>query len=108
MMFPDTFQIMVLRELIAINIPAGAPVPEGRIGDRCAAILSEMGIRSRLRDFGACGDLFAFTRSGVDCVIAGPGDLSRAHGADEFVDAGELALAREFYRRLIFAELQGG
>jgi acetylornithine deacetylase/succinyl-diaminopimelate desuccinylase family protein len=93
---------------VFVDVPAGSPVPEGRIGDRCAAILIEMGIKSRLRDFDACGDLFAFTRSGVDCVIAGPGSLSQAHGTDEFVDAGELALAREFYRRLIFAELKGG
>jgi Acetylornithine deacetylase/Succinyl-diaminopimelate desuccinylase and related deacylases len=42
-----------------------------------------------------------FQRLGVDAVTYGPGDLSPAHGPDEYISVDDIIKASEVYLRLI-------
>lgn len=42
-----------------------------------------------------------FAASGISTVVCGPGDIARAHTADEYIEPGELADCEEFMGRLI-------
>ncbi|MCC8166663.1 MAG: M20/M25/M40 family metallo-hydrolase, partial [Planctomycetes bacterium] len=88
-----------------VTVPAGGPAPDGAIGEECAAVLADMGVSARIRDFTACCDLAFFTDAGIDCVLVGPGSLTEAHTDDEFVDEEQLVLARDFYRHLLKTKL---
>lgn len=50
--------------------------------------------------FGTEAGLFQ-AQGGVPCVVIGPGAIARAHKADEYVEAAELAACAAFVRRLI-------
>jgi acetylornithine deacetylase len=41
-----------------------------------------------------------FQRAGIDTVVCGPGDISQAHQADEFVSLEQLARCERFLLRL--------
>jgi acetylornithine deacetylase/succinyl-diaminopimelate desuccinylase family protein len=46
-------------------------------------------------------DASKLARAGIPSVILGPGDIDRAHAADEFVELGQVRLAAEIYARTI-------
>ena len=45
-------------------------------------------------------DASKFARIGVDAIVMGPGDIQKAHSADEFIPVDELAPASEVYAEL--------
>lgn len=51
-------------------------------------------------DFGTEAGLYR-ERLGVPVVVCGPGDMARAHRADEYIEAGELAAAERLLDRLV-------
>jgi acetylornithine deacetylase len=48
-------------------------------------------------DLGYWTEAALFAQAGIDAVVCGPGDIARAHGADEWVPVAELAAARDRY-----------
>ena len=50
--------------------------------------------------FGTEGGLFQ-SMAGIPTVVIGPGDIARAHKADEYITRGELADGSAFLERLI-------
>lgn len=89
-----------------VETPGSQPLPGSTLGECCLSVLQGMELPSRLRDFGACCDQFAFIRRGVECVLVGPGRLEEAHTANEYIHPEQLALAVEFYYRYIVHQLQ--
>lgn len=41
-----------------------------------------------------------FQQAGIDAIICGPGDIGRAHRADEFIETGELAACQQVIEQL--------
>jgi acetylornithine deacetylase len=56
-------------------------------------------------DFWTEGALFS--AAGYPTIVLGPGDIARAHTADEWVELHELEAAERFYTR-VFSFNQGG
>ncbi|HEY5949457.1 MAG TPA: hypothetical protein VIV40_28375 [Kofleriaceae bacterium] len=42
-----------------------------------------------------------YAEHGIDAIVVGPGDISQAHAADEFVTLADLDWAVELYRALL-------
>lgn len=91
---------------VFVQISPSQPLHASTLGDRCKDVLLDMGLPSRIRDFGACCDQVAFIDAGVDCVLVGPGNLEQAHTSDEYIKPEQLALATEFYYRFCLRELR--
>lgn len=51
-------------------------------------------------DFGTEAGLY-HERLGVPVIVCGPGDMARAHRADEYIDVGELRAAERFLDRVV-------
>ena len=65
-------------------------------------ILREMGLDFRLRKQAVTSEANVFTRSGIECVVWGPGrGAGNSHVPNERVEIGELHAAVDFYRRMI-------
>ena len=46
-------------------------------------------------------DASPLVRSGVPCLVLGPGSIDQAHTADEWVDLDQVALCTEMYTRIM-------
>jgi acetylornithine deacetylase len=69
------------------------------------AMLSAMagsGLSPRIGAWRAASDAGLLSgRTGIPCVLFGPGDTAQAHRPDEFVDLAQLATASEVIARLL-------
>ncbi|HEY0708269.1 MAG TPA: M20/M25/M40 family metallo-hydrolase, partial [Polyangia bacterium] len=52
-------------------------------------------------DLGFWTEAALFAEAGIDAVVFGPGDITEAHAADEFVEIGQLEGARDIFRNLL-------
>lgn len=52
-------------------------------------------------DLGFWTEAALFAEAGVDAVVFGPGSIDQAHAADEYVDVGDLVMARDAFVRLM-------
>lgn len=88
------------------GVGACEPLPGSTLGRDCQAVLSGMGVRAGIRSFPAGCDQHTFIRGGIDCVVVGPGSLSQAHTANEYIETDQLLLAREFYFKFLESKLK--
>jgi acetylornithine deacetylase/succinyl-diaminopimelate desuccinylase-like protein len=73
--------------------------PESEIVKAASAAWAEVvGSPAQLDCFPGATDARLFEQAGIPCVVLGPGALSRAHHADEFVTTDELSTAYRLYR----------
>lgn len=52
-------------------------------------------------------DACLFSEANIPCVVIGPGDMTKAHTKDEFVDLAQIPLGIEFYQRLMQSPMPG-
>ncbi|HEY0712091.1 MAG TPA: M20/M25/M40 family metallo-hydrolase, partial [Polyangia bacterium] len=52
-------------------------------------------------DLGFWTEAALFAEAGVDAVVFGPGDITEAHAADEFVEIAQLEAARDVFRSVV-------
>ncbi len=85
-----------------IKIITEAPVPplDDRNADNAAALVSQItGLNSRgVVSFGS--DAGYFSDAGFSTVLFGPGNISRAHKPDEYIEEQELIAGLEFMQKL--------
>ena len=68
---------------------------------------SVLGREVALAGFPAACDMVHFRAAGVPTAVLGPGDLARAHTADEWVDIREVADAARIYALAALSLLSG-
>ena len=85
---------------IRIVTEVAVPALDDRHADRAVALISDLtGLNSRdVVSFGT--DAGYFSDAGLSTAVFGPGDIGRAHKADEYITIGELAQGLEFLARL--------
>ncbi|NLY21656.1 MAG: M20 family metallopeptidase [Tissierellia bacterium] len=84
------------------GIPSSEPQEDFILKDICKEVLEEMGVETRIRDFPAGTDQYVHLQAGIDCVLVGPGSISKqAHITDEYLDIPDAELGIEFYYNLI-------
>jgi acetylornithine deacetylase len=54
-------------------------------------------------DLGFWTEAAVLAAAGIDAVVVGPGDIARAHRADEWVPIADLERARDLYARVLGA-----
>ncbi len=84
-------------------IPPAETQPDAEIVRKALKAVSEVvGTRSEPAGYqGTCGMSFLVNEERIPSVIFGPGDLRRAHAADEWVSLAELETAAKVYYRMI-------
>jgi acetylornithine deacetylase len=75
--------------------------PSERIVQVASKISQELVGHSRIMGVPYGSDASKFGRAGVPSIILGPGSIDQAHAADEYVELDQVALATEFYARII-------
>jgi acetylornithine deacetylase/succinyl-diaminopimelate desuccinylase-like protein len=64
-------------------------------------VLSKHGLPTAPVGFPAGCDMWTFRAHGVPTAVLGPGHIGQAHGADEYIDRGQLNLAADLYEDII-------
>jgi acetylornithine deacetylase len=78
------------------SYPALAPVN----GSELAAVLTELTGQEPLTAVSYGTEAGLYQQAGIDAIICGPGDIGRAHRADEYIETGELAACRKMIHGL--------
>ncbi len=87
------------------NYPLETP-PAAPIVLACRAAARGVGADDRVGGVEFGSDAGRLSRTGIPCVLFGPGDIACAHTAHEWIEMEELARGAEAYRRLSEAFLQ--
>jgi acetylornithine deacetylase/succinyl-diaminopimelate desuccinylase family protein len=93
---PD-FRAGIARLLPTTGGPSETPADAPIVGALLAAGRAVLGRKVAVAGFPAACDMVHFRAAGVPTAVLGPGDLSRAHTADEWVDIREVADAARIY-----------
>jgi acetylornithine deacetylase len=75
--------------------------PLERISQTVSKASKEVAGRACLEGVPYGSDASKLARAGIPSVILGPGNIDRAHGADEFVELDQVRLAAEIYTQTI-------
>ncbi len=75
--------------------------PSERIVQVVSKISQELMGHSRIMGVPYGSDASKLARAGIPSIILGPGSIDQAHAADEYVELDQVALAAEFYARII-------
>jgi acetylornithine deacetylase len=78
------------------SYPALAPVEESELTALLAGLTGQIPLTAV--SYGTEAGLYQ--QAGIDAVICGPGDIGRAHRADEYIEIGELAACRQMIEGL--------
>lgn len=78
------------------SYPALAPVEESEL----TAVLTELTGQKPLNAVSYGTEAGLYQQAGIDAVICGPGDIGRAHRADEYVEVAELMACRKMIEDL--------
>jgi acetylornithine deacetylase len=78
------------------SVPALTPEPDGKAETLAFALTGQ---RERC-GVGFCSEAGWFQDRGFSTVVCGPGSITQAHKADEYIDIAELERYREFLIRL--------
>ncbi|MER8578381.1 acetylornithine deacetylase [Mesorhizobium sp. M1423] len=78
------------------SYPALAPAN----GRDLAAVMTELTGQEPLTAVSFGTEAGLYQQAGIDAVICGPGDIGRAHRADEYIEIGELAACRKMIEGL--------
>jgi acetylornithine deacetylase len=78
------------------SYPALAPVEESEL----TAVLTELTGQKPLKAVSYGTEAGLYQQAGIDAVICGPGDIGRAHRADEYVEVAELMACRKMIEDL--------
>ncbi|RVA23472.1 acetylornithine deacetylase, partial [Mesorhizobium sp. M7A.F.Ca.US.001.01.1.1] len=65
-----------------------------------AALLAELTGRQPLSAVSYGTEAGLYQQAGIDAIICGPGDIIRAHRANEYIETGELAACQSMIERL--------
>jgi acetylornithine deacetylase len=76
--------------------PALAPAD----GSELTALLAELTGQEPLTAVSYGTEAGLYQQAGIDAIICGPGDISRAHRPDEYIEIGELAACRKMIEEL--------
>jgi len=82
------------------DYPLETPVSE-RIVQVASRISQELMGHNRIMGVPYGSDASKLAGAGIPSIIIGPGSIDQAHAADEYVDLNQVALAAEFYARII-------
>lgn len=81
-----------------VEVAAGMADPESGVVKTAAAAYAEaFGRAPELVEFPACCDMSCFTENGLETIVFGPGSISQAHMANEFVDLDQIRDSLNFY-----------
>lgn len=69
-------------------------------GSELAVLLGELTGREPLPAVSYGTEAGLYQQAGIDAIICGPGDISRAHRANEYIEIGELAACQSMIERL--------
>ena len=78
------------------SYPALAPAN----GSELAAVLTELTGQEPLTAVSYGTEAGLYQQAGIDAIICGPGDIGRAHRADEYIEIGELAACQSMIEDL--------
>jgi acetylornithine deacetylase len=78
------------------SYPALAPANTGEL----AAVLTELTGQEPLTAVSYGTEAGLYQQAGIDAIICGPGDIGRAHRADEYIEIGELAACQSMIEDL--------
>ena len=92
----DTFKDAAIDTQLFARVPA----LDDREAGKAAALISEItGINSR-QVVSFATDAGHFCNAGISTVVFGPGDIDRAHKADEFIETNEMAECLKFLEQV--------
>ena len=69
-------------------------------GSELTALLVELTGQEPLSAVSYGTEAGLYQQAGIDAIICGPGDISRAHRANEYIEIGELAACQSMIERL--------
>jgi len=101
--YPDIDAVI---ELPVYGNPFEVPDDSAVLGHLIAAVTETKGSEAEVMGFRGSSDARFFAEAGSDVVVCGPGDITVAHTAREYIDLGELELGAIAYARA-FARLLG-
>ncbi len=81
----------LLSEYPALSLAAGSPL---------AALLRDLTEQEPLAAVSYGTEAGLYQAAGIDAIICGPGDIARAHRADEYIEPGELSACRRMIEDL--------
>lgn len=93
---PD-FRAAIARLIPTTGGPAETPADAPIVAALARAGRAVLRREPRLAGFPAACDMVHFRSAGIPTAVLGPGDLGRAHAADEWVDVREVADAARIY-----------
>jgi len=91
------FRAAVARFVPTTGGPAETPADAPIVGALARAGRAVLGREPALAGFPAACDMVHFRAAGIPTAVLGPGDLARAHTADEWVEVREVADAARIY-----------
>ncbi|HEV7836904.1 MAG TPA: ArgE/DapE family deacylase [Gemmatimonadaceae bacterium] len=86
--------------LSTAQLPSEVP-PEAPIVGRLRGALERENMQVRIEGFSAWTDAALFNEAGIPAICFGPGDISLAHAAEEFVPIDEIGLATRVLTRVV-------
>lgn len=92
-----TFRAAVARLVPTTGGPAETPADAPIVPALLRAGRAVLGREPALTGLPAACDMVHFRATGIPTAVCGPGDLARAHTADEWVEVGEVATAARIY-----------
>ena len=86
--------------LTTAQLPSEVP-PDAPIVRRLRRALERENVAVRIEGFSAWTDAALLNEAGIPAICFGPGDISKAHAAEEFVPVEELGLATRVLTRVV-------
>jgi acetylornithine deacetylase/succinyl-diaminopimelate desuccinylase-like protein len=83
------------------SYPSSAVSEKEPIVSMIKDVLSKHGLPTAPVGFPAGCDMWTFRAHGIPTAVLGPGHIDQAHGADEYIDRGQLRLATDLYEDII-------
>jgi acetylornithine deacetylase len=85
----------------ALSDEAFQTAADAQVVQVAGSVLAELGLNAEPCGAPYGSDASKLSRQGVPSIIFGPGNIDRAHGAVEYVECDQVALAAEFYRQFL-------
>jgi acetylornithine deacetylase len=100
---PVRSQLLALRDQgfdVAWNELSAYPGLSLDVGSTLAGLMVELTDRPTLAAVSYGTEAGLYQQAGIDAIICGPGDIGRAHRANEYIETGELAACQQLIEQL--------